>query len=130
MSTPAQRRTLFIALFALAPLPMLGIDTVYVPAARYCLLAGVCLAVAVQEGAAGPVAMLTALFTAHALVWTALLWLLAWGAARGLARLPAATVRNSLLGAIAVATLLALLFDLYTTPYGTAPRSNLIGALS
>ncbi len=124
------RRSLFLALFLLAPLPMVGIDVAIVPAARYCLLTGVCLSVAFLEGGAGPVGAIAALFAANAILYTLLLWGIAWGASRLLAHLPAAATRNALLGTIAIAILLALLFDLYTTPYGTAPHTNLIGVLS
>lgn len=130
MSTRALRCTLFVSLFVLAPLPMVGIDLAVFPAARYCLLAGVCIAVGLTEGAAGPVGMITALFTANALVYTAVLWGVSWLAARGLARLPRIPTRNALLVVIAIAALSALLFDVYITPYGVAARANLVGALS
>ena len=128
MSPRATRRVLFMALLVLVPLPMFTFDAL-VPVARYLLLGAVCVGMRVAEGPGGVVWQLTALFFAHALVYGALLWAVAWGVARSLDALPSSARAALVASVIAAATLWAVAAAPYRTPFGRAERSNLIEVL-
>lgn len=118
----------FAALFLLAPLPILVFEG-SVPLARICLLAAVSVAVALREGASGPVGMIVGLLVGHALVYLLLVFVAARLAARGLRRLPQ-TPAIVLLGAcVAAGAAVALVAQPYVTPFGLEPRANLRQAL-
>ncbi len=57
-------------------------------------------------------------------------WLAARLCTRLLSRLPARTRTGVIVAACAALLLVALLFDLYITPFGGLPHSNLLGLLS
>lgn len=121
---------LFILLFFVLPFPMWGPWDPLAPTVRYALLFGATGLVVYQEGAAGPVPMILALFAVHTVVYAAACALLAWLASRGLSGLAPEARRNTLFVLVLVALASALLFDLYRTPFGRAPVANLLGVLS
>jgi len=121
---------LFIVFALTIPLPLLGPLSALAPAARYLILASVTASVALVEGASGPVPLILLLFAVHAFVYLALEWLSAWIIARALSNFSPG-IRNILVIAICGALLIvSIVFDLYRTPFGTIPRSNLLGLLS
>ena len=87
MTTHRIRWLWFVGLWLLAPWPwpLPAVADVFVPAARYALLASAAIAIVVAEGAAGPVALVVAVFTGWALVTTLGCWLVAWLGSRALA---------------------------------------------
>jgi hypothetical protein len=121
---------LFGALALTVPLPMVGPFDAFVPAARYLLLFGAALAVALVEGASGPVPLLVALFGGHAVVSLAAAGLAAWLAARGLSGLDPSRRRALVLAVCAALLLAALATHPYRTTFGRAPTANLLGILS
>lgn len=117
--------------FALvAPLPMLGPFDAFMPAARYLLLALAAAAVALAEGAAGPVPGILALFAGHALVGLLLAGGLGWIAARLTRPLSAGARRLVVLGVCGALLAGAVAFEVYRTPFGRTPTANLLGVLS
>lgn len=89
MSPRFSQIALFLALFIALPLPMLGLDGVRVPAARFAQLGGSMLWLLWLEGGGGMVGTLTGLLVAHAAVYTALLGGFVWALWRFvLSRLP------------------------------------------
>lgn len=129
MSPRATRRTLFLGLLLLAPLPMLGVYEAFVPVARYLLLAGVCLAMRIAEGPGGVVWQVFALFMGHALVYTGLLWVAAWLGARVLAPLSPSLRGAFVVGGLALAIVWTVASTPYVTPFGPSARANLPGVL-
>jgi hypothetical protein len=128
VSVRGARRLLWIAALLLVPLPMLQFGA-QVPVAQYLLLAGVCAALALFEGGGGILAILLALFLAHALVYALGLWAVAALAARLLGRLsPRARAAVTALVVLA-GTAVALAGRPYVTPFDRTPRGNLLSVL-
>ena len=121
---------LFIVFALTIPLPLLGPLSALAPAARYVILAAVTSAVAVAEGASGPVPLIFLLFAVHAFVYLGLEWLLAWIIARTFSNLSAGTRSKLVVAICGILLIVSIAFDLYRTPFGTLPRSNLLGLLS
>ena len=121
---------LFILFFFVLPFPMWGPWDPLAPTVRYALLSGATGLVIYQEGAAGPVPFILALFALHTAVYAGVCALLAWLVSRAVSGMAPPARRNVIwvlaLGALAV----ALLFDLYSTPFGRTPVANLLGVLS
>ena len=130
MSVRAARWLLFGVFALTVPAPLLGPFDAFAPAVRYLLLASVTGAIAVVEGAAGPVPGILALFALHALVYLVLAWLGAWLVARLTRRFSPAARRAAVFAISGALLLAALVFDLYRTPFGPRPTSNLLGVLS
>ena len=127
MSTRASQRILWIASALLVPLPVLFPGPGLVPAARFLMLGGVSLAVMLFESTRGAVAPLAALLLLQAVVWLALLWLVAGLAARGLARLRSQARMRVTLALVAAALLLAATTEIYHTPFAAeVARGNLL----
>ena len=126
---PPIASVVFAGLALLAPLPLLVFDGM-VPLARFFLLSTVSLLLVVTEGSAGPVKMITFLLVSHTLVYLLMLMVVSRLAARGLRQLPPRAVLAGLGLILAIALSIALFTDLYTTPFGVTPTSNLLGALS
>jgi len=124
------RRLLFLLFFLALPLPILGPWGGLVPAARHWILLGATSAVALAEGAAGPVPGILALFAVHAVGGTLLCLALAWAAARGLARLAPRERTRVVVAAWVVGVAAAVAFEVYVTPFGRAATANLVGVLS
>lgn len=120
MSARTARRLLWLGLFLIAPLPMLWVEPVRVPAARYLELGGICVAVLAVEGAGGVVGTLAGLFVAHALVYALLLWGAAWLLARSTARLGNRARARLVLALLLAAVIGAAAFRLYRTPFRAA----------
>ena len=127
MSTRASQRILWIASALLVPLPVLFPGPGLVPAARFLMLGGVSLAVMLFESTRGAVAPLAALLLLQAVVWLALLWLVAGLAARGLARLRSQARMRVTLALVAAALLLGATTEIYHTPFAAeVARGNLL----
>jgi len=119
---------LLFAAFALTlPFPAVGPFGGFVPAVHHVVLLAATLAVAVAEGAAGPVPRILALFAVHAAVTLALTGLAAWLCARLLASRSPATRRTVVWAVCAALLAVSLAFELYETPFGRAPTANLLG---
>ena len=71
MSVRKARWVLFLVFVLTIPLPLLGPLSVFAPTARYVVLASVTAAVALAEGASGPVPMIFLLFALHAVIYLA-----------------------------------------------------------
>ena len=128
MTPRAIRLVLWLAALVLVPLPLLRFGA-FAPVAHYAVLAGVCVALAIAEGAGGILPTLLVLFLAHVLVYALALWLAAVALSRTLARLPSRARGAVVLGAVAVGGAWALLADPYVTPFDTSARSGLRTAL-
>jgi hypothetical protein len=130
MTPRAARRWLWLGFVLMLPFPMLGPFGGFLPAARYAILFAATAAIAVVEGAAGPVQGILMVFGVHLLATLALTWLLAWIASRALAPLSDARRRNVVCGVVAVMLVYALAFEPYQTPFGRAATAGLLGILS
>ncbi len=120
---------LWAGLALLLPLPLLVFDGM-VPLVRIVLLATVTAAVAIREGAAGPVQMILVMFVAHAMIYAAVLALAARLASRALRRWSGPRLRRIVFAGILAAAVLASITTPYATPFAPAPRSSLLGVLS
>jgi len=127
MSPRATRWLLFGALVLALPLPTIGPFDGFVPTVRYAILLGAAGAVALAEGAAGPVPGILALLGANLALGLALVWALAWGLARLSRALPDGLRGGLALAAVAALLGVASLFEIYETGFGRAPRANLFG---
>ena len=130
MTVRTARWLLFGVFVLTVPVPLLGPFAAFAPTVRYVMLAAATGAVAATEGAAGPVPGILALFVVHAAVYLALAWLAAWVAARLSARLSPAARRISVVALCAALLLGSLALDVYLTPFGPTPTTNLLGVLS
>jgi hypothetical protein len=131
VSVRACRWLLFVVFALTVPLPMVwGPFDAFVPAVRYAILFLASAAVALAEGTAGPVPGILLLAGTHALAAAAPVGLAAWSAGRALAPLAPRTRRWIVVGACTALVLLALGVELYRTPFGRTPVSNLLGVLS
>ena len=114
----------------MVPLPLVGVETAWVPTARMILLAAVTTLVTAVEGTGGVGPMMAGLFWGQALLWSAICWGFGWGFARALAvARPAFRQRIAFLlaVAVAVAAAIAVLVPIYTTPYSAnSARSTLL----
>jgi len=118
MSPRAAGWVLFLVAFATVPLPLLGLEGARVPAARFAQLAAVMLGLVWHEGAGGMVGTLVLLFVGHAVVYTGLVALAAWGVARLVLPHLRDEARRTFVVLVAVALLLAASFgQLYDTPF-------------
>lgn len=124
------RRVWFVGLWLVLPWPMFVFNDAVVPAVRYALLATVALAMAVTQGAAGPVVLIVVLFVAMALGTTLGCWLLAWGIEKLLRNLPPTAQRTITFGALAVALVWAVAFAPYRTSFGRTLTGGLLDVLS
>lgn len=98
----------------------------FVPVARYLLLAGVTLGLIAAEGGGEIPHLFLALMLGHALVYTGLLWLVAWAATRVLWAATPRRASRIVLGLAALGLVLAVVTRPYVTPYsGISLHSNL-----
>jgi hypothetical protein len=130
MSARAIRWLLFGALALALPFPMLGPFEAFVPAVRYAILLSAASAVAVAEGAAGPVPMILGLLALNVAASLAAAWVAAWIASRLLGAVGSPTLRRrAVLAAICAGLALASILPVYHTPFGRAPTASLLGVL-
>jgi len=129
MSVLVARRLLWLGLLLALPLPMVALDAALVPVARFLLLGGVCVAVMLVEDAGGVVGLLALVFLAHACVYAGLLWLLAFAISRGLRGLTPRRRAALTLAALALGLVAVTATRPYRTPFGRAPRGNLVEVL-
>lgn len=130
MSRRGLRWVWFLGLVLLAPWPLSAIGDAYVPAIRYLMLGAAGLAVALTEGAQGPVPMIIGLFVVAGLGYTALCLALAGLIVRALERLGTRPALGVTLLALVAALAVGLIGTPYLTPFGHAPRGGLIEILS
>jgi hypothetical protein len=129
MSVRASRWLLFAVLVVALPFPAVGPFGGFAPALHHVALFAATAAVAVVEGAAGPVGRILVLFAVHAAVTLALCGLAAWLGARLLASLSPRARTAVALGLCAALLAASLAFPLYDTPFGREPTANLLGVL-
>ncbi len=128
MSPRSVRALLWLGLALMAPLPVFaGVATGLMPVARMAMLAGLCGLVVLLENANGAVGLLCLMFLAQAGVYLILLWGVAHGMSRLLARLSprgaAAATGLLLFGGVA----LTASIDGYETPFRLAStHANLL----
>jgi hypothetical protein len=130
LSVRALRRLWLGGLWLLLPWPIVVMNDAWVPAVRYLILGCVAAAVAVTEGAAGPVGPLVFFFLGWALLTTLGCWGLAWIVARGLGHLPPAVASAVSWLCLGVGLLVALFASPYVTPFGRARIGGLLQVLS
>lgn len=130
MEVSTARYLLFTIFVMTIPLPLLGPFDLFAPTVRYLLLTSITGSVAWVEGASGPVPLILALFAGNTLLYLLLNGFLAWAFARSLTQI-SRTARSWIVVTTCAALLvLSISLDLYRTPFGTLPRSNLLGLLS
>ena len=129
MSPRSTRWLLFAVLVVALPFPAVGPFGGFVPALHNVALFAATAAVALVEGAAGPVRGILVLFAMNVAITLALCGLAAWLCARLLASL-SPRVRAAIALALCAALVAAsLTFPLYDTPFGREPTANLLGVL-
>jgi hypothetical protein len=129
VSTRSTGWILFAVLVLALPFPAVGPFGGFVPALHNVALFAATAAVALVEGAAGPVRGILVLFAVNMLGTLALCALVAWRGARVLASLPPRTRAVIALGLCAALLAASLAFPLYDTPFGREPYANLLGVL-
>ena len=128
MSPRAVRRLLWLAALVVVPLPILAFGPGRVPAAHQLELGLLALAFGVLESMEGVTLTLAGLFLGSAVLYAALLWLPAWGLARGLAKLPPATRTRFALLVVMLGVAFAAVEPIYETPFSSrSARSTLLG---
>ena len=127
MSPRSARMLLWLGLALMAPLPVAaGVATGLMPVARMAMLAGVCGLVVLLENANGAVGLLCLMFLAQAAGYLALLWGVAHGLSRVLARLSPRGVAAAAALLLLAGVALTAVFDWYVTPFRLAStHSNL-----
>lgn len=120
----------FGALVLALPFPMLGPFESLVPPVRYAILLGAASAVALAEGAAGPVPGILMLLGVNLAVSLAAAGAAAWIASRALGALPSPALRAGLAwGAVGLGLALAASLPVYATGFGRSPTASLLGVL-
>lgn len=128
MSRRAQRWVLGLAFFVLVPVPFLMISSGFAPPLRVLFLASVLGAIAVVDGAHGPMLIILGVVFAELALFSGLTYLASGIVLRAFER-PAGGKFVSPLIALTVASLLCLsFFEIYQTPHSSrGPYSNLTG---
>ena len=97
---------------------------------RYAVLLGAASAVALAEGAAGPVPWILLLLALNLTASLAVAWVVAWTSSRLLARLHPPTLRAVVVvAALCIGLALTASLPIYETGFGRAPTANLLGLL-
>ncbi len=127
MSPRAVRWILWISFVLMVPVPILLFGPGLVPAARLIMLGGIALAVTLFENSRGAVGMLALILLAQGLLYAGLLWLVAYGASRGLGRLSSKSMTRITLAIVAASLLVTLAFEVYRGPFrAQSYRANLL----
>ena len=108
MSPVSVRRLLWVVLMVALPVPMLGLESGWVPVIRLLLLGGATAGIALQ-GPDDLSLLFTGMFLGQAVLWG----LLQWWVARAIVRRLPSFAPFALVGAL----LVAALFPIYETPY-------------
>jgi hypothetical protein len=119
----------FAGLWLLLPWPMPIVGNAFVPAVRYAILATAATAVALKEGAAGPVGGIVGLFIGMTLAATLGCWLLAWVVARALGSLPPLLQQRITWLFLVAGVMIALTLSPYRTYFGPAQTGGLLAVL-
>lgn len=128
MSPRAVRRLLFLTALFVVPLPILVLGPGLVPAAHQLQLGLFALAFGVLESWQGITLTLAGIFLATGAIQGALLWLLAWALARGLATLAPTTRTRAALLLVMLGVAIAVVDPIYVTPFSSrSARSTLLG---
>ena len=128
MSPRALRRLLWLAAVFLVPAPMIGLGAGWAPPAHHLEMALLTLLFGIVESMHGITLTLFASFLVPALVYVALLWPLAWLAARLLTPLPPLTRTRAALLVVMLGAGYALAVPVYDTPFSNrSQRSTLLG---
>jgi hypothetical protein len=128
MSPRALRRLLFFAALFVLPLPILAFGPGRVPAAHQLELGILALVFGALESWQGITLTLAGIFIATGAIYAALLWLLAWAVARGLAKLPPTTRTRAALLLVLLGVAIAVADPIYVTPFSSrSARSTLLG---
>ena len=129
MGTRSTGWLLFAVLAVALPFPAVGPFGGFVPAVHHVALFAATAAIAVVEGAAGPVKMILVLFAVHVVATLALCGLAAWLFAWLTRRLSPRTRAALALAFCALLLGVAFAFPIYDTPFGRAPTASLLGVL-
>ena len=130
MSARAIFWLVFGALVLALPFPMLGPFESLVPPVRYAILLGAASAVALAEGAAGPVPLILAMLALNLVVSLAAAWIAAWIVSRALGALRSPVLRTGLaLGVVGLGLVVAASLPIYATAFGRTPTAGLLGVL-
>lgn len=128
MSVRAVRWVLWLVALAAAPVPSFGLASGRIPPLHQLELGALALAFSLSERAQGVGPLISALFLAQALAWSAALWLAAWLLARAAGRLPPLTRTRACVLGVLFGLGFASVEPLYRTPYSAhAARSTLFG---
>jgi hypothetical protein len=128
VSPRAVRWLLWLAALFVVPLPTVAFGPGLVPAAHQLELGLLALAFGAVESTEGVTLLMAGLFLVSGLVYAALLWLLAWLAARVLAPLAPTTRTRLALLLVMLGVALAVAEPVYRTPFSSrSATSNLLG---
>jgi hypothetical protein len=130
MSARAICWLLFGSLVLALPFPMLGPFEALVPPVRYAILPGAADALALAEGAAGPVSLILGLLALNLLLSLAAAGIAAWIASRALGALRSPALRSGLaVGVVCAGLAIAASLPIYEMAFGRSPTANLLGVL-
>jgi hypothetical protein len=130
MSIRAARWLLFGVFVLTVPVPLIvGFDA-FVPPIRYLILFAAASAIAIAEGAEGPVPSIMALLGGYALVTFLFAGLVAWVLGRLSKPLSPELRRGFVFGLCGALLLVSILFEIYRTPFAHSTTANLFGVLS
>jgi glucan phosphoethanolaminetransferase (alkaline phosphatase superfamily) len=128
VSPRAVRWLLWLAALFVVPLPTVAFGPGLVPAAHQLELGLLALAFGAVESTEGVTLLMASLFLVSGLVYAALLWLLAWLAARVLTPLAPTTRTRLALLLVMLGVALAVAEPVYRTPFSSrSASSNLLG---
>ena len=128
MSPRAQKWTLWLAFFGLVPVPFMLAATGFAPPLRILFLASVTGAVAIADGAEGPMRIFLGVLFGQVIIWTTLSYFAARLVLKIFTRLAPARFVTPLVAVTVLSLLCMSSFDVYYTPHSSSgPYANLAG---
>jgi hypothetical protein len=128
MSQRAQKWSLWLAFFALVPVPFVLAATGFAPPLRVLFLASMLGAIALVDGAQGPMPIFLGLLFGQVALFAALAYLAAHLLLRAFARLVSERWVSALVGLTIALLLCVSFFDIYYTPHSSSlPYANVTG---